>query len=92
MAGVTITALVLVADLRGAIGFSSFAVLAYYAVTNASAWTLSAGERRWPRPLAGAGIAGCVALAVALPLGSVVGGLALLATGAAGWWLRARRR
>ena len=29
-----------VADLRGAIGFSSFAVLTYYAIANASAWTL----------------------------------------------------
>ena len=28
-------------DVRGAIGFSSFGVLAYYAVANASAWTLS---------------------------------------------------
>ena len=38
----------LVADVRGAIGFSSFAVLFYYAVANASAFTLPADERRWP--------------------------------------------
>jgi APA family basic amino acid/polyamine antiporter len=91
IAGVVV-AVVCVADLRGAIGFSSFAVLAYYAVANACAWTLTAGERRWPRALAGAGIAGCLVLAVALPLGSVVGGLVVLATGAAAWWLRERRR
>ena len=32
--------LVATADVRSAIGFSSFAVLTYYAVANASAWTL----------------------------------------------------
>jgi APA family basic amino acid/polyamine antiporter len=31
--------LVLTTDLRAAIGFSSFGVLLYYAVANASAWT-----------------------------------------------------
>ena len=36
-------------DLRGAIGFSSFGVLLYYAVANASAFTQSAAHRRWPR-------------------------------------------
>jgi APA family basic amino acid/polyamine antiporter len=30
-----------VVDVRGAIGFSSFAVLLYYAIANASAWTLA---------------------------------------------------
>ena len=34
------------ADLRTAIGFSSFTVLGYYAIANASAWTLSRSERR----------------------------------------------
>jgi basic amino acid/polyamine antiporter, APA family len=28
-------------DIRGAIGFSSFGVLVYYAIANAAAWTLS---------------------------------------------------
>ena len=36
---VAIVVLVLVADLRGAIGFSSFGVLVYYLVANASAFT-----------------------------------------------------
>ncbi|CAI7978090.1 membrane hypothetical protein [Frankia sp. Hr75.2] len=39
--GAAVTALVLTTDLRGAIGFSSFGVLLYYAVANAAAWTLS---------------------------------------------------
>ena len=35
-----------VADLRSAIGFSSFAVLTYYGIANAAAWTLGPDERR----------------------------------------------
>ena len=34
------------ADLRSAIGFSSFTVLGYYAIANASAWTLAPDQRR----------------------------------------------
>jgi basic amino acid/polyamine antiporter, APA family len=71
-----------VADLRGAIGFSSFAVLTYYAIANASAVTLSDDERRWPRWLAVAGVAGCAALALTLPVAAVLGGALLLALGA----------
>ena len=41
--GAVVAVLAATADLRGAIGFSSFGVLAYYAVANASAWTLSLG-------------------------------------------------
>ena len=77
--------IVLVADLRGAIGFSSFAVLTYYALANASAWRLASTERRWPRWLAGAGFCLCVLLALTLPLGSVVGGALVLAIGTIGW-------
>ena len=48
--GVAVAGVVaLVADLRRAIGFSCFAVLTYYAITNAAAWTLPADQRRWPR-------------------------------------------
>ena len=39
--GAVVAALAATVDVRGAIGFSSFGVLAYYAVANASAWTLS---------------------------------------------------
>ena len=38
--GVVVAAVAAVVDVRGAIGFSSFAVLLYYAIANASAWTL----------------------------------------------------
>jgi APA family basic amino acid/polyamine antiporter len=85
-----VIAVVLIADLRGAIGFSSFAVLFYYLVANASAFTLSPEERRWPRPVAVVGAVGCVVLALALPATSVVGGTVLLAGGALVFALRAR--
>lgn len=65
-----------VADVRGAIGFSSFAVLVYYAIANAAAWTL--GRRAIPV----AGLLGCLVIAFFLPLGSVISGVAVLAAGA----------
>ena len=80
--GAVVVVLVAVADLREAIGFSSFAVLVYYAIANASALTLTRAERRWPRPLAALGVLGCVVLALSLPLVAVVGGAVVLATGA----------
>jgi APA family basic amino acid/polyamine antiporter len=89
--GGVVVALVVVADLRGAIGFSSFAVLTYYAVANASAWTLPPEQRRWPRPLAALGVAGCIVLAATLPAGSVVTGVVVLAAGALIRCVRTRR-
>jgi basic amino acid/polyamine antiporter, APA family len=79
-------------DLRAAIGFSSFTVLGYYAIANASAWTLARGERRWPRPLAAVGLIGCALLAFTLPLESVLAGAGVLAAGSIAWWLRRGRR
>ena len=84
-AAAVVCAVVAVADLREAIGFSSFAVLAYYALANAAAWTLGPEERRWPRWLAALGVALCALLAATLPSVAVLGGLALLATGSLGW-------
>ena len=89
--GAVVIVVVLVADLRGAIGFSSFAVLTYYAIANASAWTLGPDERRWPRVLPVLGILGCGVLALSLPLASIAGGGVLLVLGGVGWWLRSRR-
>lgn len=89
-AAVLVSCIVAVADLRGAIGFSSFAVLTYYGLANASACTLGADERRWPRWLAGLGVALCALLALTLPRVAVVGGLVLLATGSLVWLLTRR--
>jgi APA family basic amino acid/polyamine antiporter len=80
---VAIVALVLVVDLRGAIGFSSFGVLLYYLVANASAFTQPASERRVPRWLNVAGAIGCLVLVVTLPIQAVIGGLVVFAIGAA---------
>lgn len=89
---VVVCAILLVADLRGAIGFSSFAVLIYYALANASACRLAADERRWPTWLAGLGVALCILLALTLPGMAVVGGLALLAVGSLVWVATRRNR
>jgi APA family basic amino acid/polyamine antiporter len=89
IAAVVVTVL-LFADIRGAIGFSSFAVLVYYAIANASAWTLPRRQRRWPRPISAVGVVGCVVVASSLPLGSIVGGLGLLVLGVAAWGVRMR--
>ena len=82
--GAVVIAVVLAADIRGAIAFSSFSVLVYYAIANASAWTLRPQERRWPRWLAGLGLAGCLLLAATLPVTGVAVGAAMLAIGATG--------
>ncbi|MFF0465761.1 APC family permease [Streptomyces mexicanus] len=76
------------ADLRGAIGFSSFGVLAYYAVANASAWTLAPAAGRPPRIVPALGTAGCLVLAFALPGTSVLWGVVVLALGAAAYGVR----
>jgi APA family basic amino acid/polyamine antiporter len=79
--GAAVVVLVLVADLRGAIGFSSFGVLTYYFVANASALRQPDAERRWPRALQLLGLVGCATLALSLPAFSVVVGALVLAAG-----------
>jgi APA family basic amino acid/polyamine antiporter len=76
--------LVATIDLRGMIGFSSFGVLLYYAVANASAWTQDREARRWPRALQVLGLVGCLAFVVTLPPASVVAGALVLAAGCLG--------
>ena len=82
--GVVVAALVLTTDLRGALGFSSFGVLVYYAVANASAFTQPAADRRWPRALQVVGVLGCLVLAFSLPVAAVLLGLGALAVGLLG--------
>jgi APA family basic amino acid/polyamine antiporter len=77
----SVAILVVTLDLRAAIGFSSVTVLAYYAITNASVFTLRPEQRRWPLAVAGCGFVGCVVLAALLPVESVIAGLAVLALG-----------
>ncbi|MER5308132.1 APC family permease [Streptomyces sp. NPDC002773] len=79
--GAVVAVVAATADVRGAIGFSSFGVLVYYGIANASAWTLGGRSR----PLAALGLAGCGALALALPLGSVLAGAGVVAAGVVAW-------
>jgi APA family basic amino acid/polyamine antiporter len=80
--GAVVVLLVATIDLRGAIGFSSFGVLAYYAIANASAMTLTRDEHRPPRWLPVLGLLGCVVLAVSLPTRSTLTGAGVLLLGA----------
>jgi APA family basic amino acid/polyamine antiporter len=83
-----VVVLLLVTDLRGAIGFSSFTVLTYYFIANLSALTLGRVDGLWRQAVAGLGLLGCVALAFTLPLTSSVAGLVVLATGAISYAIR----
>ncbi|OBB65874.1 APC family permease [Mycobacterium sp. 852014-50255_SCH5639931] len=89
--GLVVAVLAATADLRGAIGFSSFAVLIYYAVANASAFTLRPDEGR-PLPVIPlTGLVGCVLLAFAMPLSSVLSGVTVLGMGIAAYAIRVVR-
>lgn len=89
---VAVSVLVATADLRGVIGFSSFGVLLYYAVANASAFTQPAEQRRWPRGLNVLGLLGCLLLAATLPWTSVLTGVLVVAVGVVGRRVVRRRR
>jgi basic amino acid/polyamine antiporter, APA family len=73
--------LVVVLDLRSAIGISGVAVLTYYAITNAAALTLRPEQRRWPAVFAVVGLLGCVTLVAALPPLAILTGFGALAVG-----------
>jgi basic amino acid/polyamine antiporter, APA family len=89
--GAVVALLAATTDVRGAIGFSSFGVLAYYAIANASAFTLTPQEGQPNRLVSVIGLAGCAALAIALPLSTVISGTAVLILGAALYGLRKAR-
>ncbi|MCZ4602520.1 APC family permease [Streptomyces sp. Lzd4kr] len=84
--GAVVAVLAATVDVRGAIGFSSFGVLAYYAVANASAWTL--GSAPTARVVPAVGLLGCVVLAFSLPGVSVAVGAGVLAVGVAAYGVR----
>src|SRR5882757_7342644 len=84
--GVVVAVVAALVDVRGAIGFSSFAVLLYYAIANASAFTL--GRRVIPS----IGFVSCLLLAFLLPVSSVLVGAAVVAIGAAAYVVSAPGR
>ena len=83
--GAVVAVVAAVADVRAAIGFSAFAVLVYYGIANAAAFTL--GQRAVPA----LGLVGCLLLAVFLPLSSMLTGSAVLALGAGIYAVRRSR-
>ncbi|QHK19269.1 amino acid permease [Pseudarthrobacter psychrotolerans] len=84
--------LILTTDVMTVVGFSSFGVLIYYAVTNAAAFTLEEHPAHGPRWLNVAGFLSCLLLAFTLPPASVLGMAAVLAAGAAGRFVVLRLR
>ncbi|MDQ0923239.1 APA family basic amino acid/polyamine antiporter [Pseudarthrobacter sp. W1I19] len=82
----------LTTDVMTVVGFSSFGVLLYYAVANASAFTLRDHPVYAPKWLNAAGFLGCLLLAFTLPAASVLTMAAVLALGVAGRWLVLRFR
>ncbi|MCB7136162.1 APC family permease [Cellulosimicrobium marinum] len=89
--GGVVVLLVLVTDLRGAIGFSSFGVLVYYLVANLSALRQHAPHRLYPRGGQVLGAVGCVVLVATLPPSAVAAGAVVLAVGVGLRWWRVRR-
>ncbi len=83
--GLAVALLAAVVDVRNAIGFSSFTVLLYYAIANASAMTVGG------RLLPAVGLAGCLTLAVTLPATAVVTGTAVVLIGMLTYAVRVRQ-
>ncbi|MFC8494019.1 APC family permease [Streptomyces sp. NPDC057235] len=88
LVGAVVAIVAATTDVRGAIGFSSFGVLTYYAIANASARTLTAAEGRPARIIPVVGLTGCLVQAFALPLPSVLTGAAVLLAGASAYGIR----
>jgi APA family basic amino acid/polyamine antiporter len=79
--GVVIAGLVLVGDVKATWSFSAFTVLVYYAITNLAALRLPPEHRRYPRWLAAAGLASCLALAFWVEPRIWIVGLGVIAAG-----------
>ncbi len=88
---VVVCVLILAVDLRGAIGFSSFGVLLYYAIANAAAFTQSGAQRRYPKFVQVCGFLACLVLVVTLPVASIIGGVIVLVVGVGFRLLRGTR-
>jgi basic amino acid/polyamine antiporter, APA family len=90
--GAVVAAIAAFVDLRSAIGFSSFAILVYYAVANASAWSLPKKQLRWPRSVSGVGLFGCAVIAFSLPPTAILAGGGMLGVGVIVYLAHARRK
>lgn len=88
---VVVSVIVLLVDLRGAIGFSSFGVLLYYFVANIAAYTQSNSQRLYPKLLQILGALGCIVLIFTLPPVSIAAGVGMFLIGI-GYRVVRRRR
>ncbi len=88
--GAIVIVTVAFADLRGAIGFSSFGVLIYYFIANAAAYRQSPEARLYPRAMQILGAIGCTVLVITLPVVAVVVGAIVVAIGVVYRMLRLR--
>jgi APA family basic amino acid/polyamine antiporter len=91
LVGAVVIVLVLLVDVRSAIGFSSFGVLLYYVVANVAALRQTRDHRRYPRAVSVAGAVGCVVLMFTLPPTSVLVGAGVVLLGIAGRAVALRR-
>lgn len=81
LTGIIVVSIVLFADLRNAIGFSSFGVLLYYLIANAAAFRQSGSARRYPRTLQVIGALGCLVLVNTLPIVATLVGTGVVVIG-----------
>lgn len=82
----TVVIIIILVDLRGAIGYASFLLLSYYGIAHACAWSLDRSLGRKVVPALG--LLGCLAIGLLLPWQSVVAGVVTLAVGAFVGWVR----
>lgn len=87
---VIVSVIILMGDLREAIGFSSFGVLLYYLIANLAAATQDRTHRLYAKVWQGLGVLGCVVLVATLPPTSILAGVAVLAIGVAYRLIRLR--
>ncbi len=90
--GVTALVIALSGGLVGAIAFSAFTILVYYAVANAAALRLTRVERRVPVLVPLLGLPACCLLAASLSWQTIVSGSALLLALLFARWVVVHRR
>lgn len=78
---VIIALLCLFGSIELAWSFSAFTVLCYYALTNLASLKLSGKHRLYPKWIAWCGLAGCLFLAIWVPIPIMLSGLALIIIG-----------
>lgn len=83
---VGVVVLIMLVDVRGAMGYSAFLGLSYYGITHASAWTLDRSVLS--RLVPTLGLLACTVVALLLPWQSVAAGIVTLALGAFTGWVR----